>query len=163
MIDLGERRHQTERISLNNDDCPIFSTLCLNVSIGKNTSTNRKYAAFGQMKLLFKYLLDFFYFNQIQVCFGFIQCVKGCLAYPPILPESFKNSVQFYAVTMLRNVGYLVEQKLWEQKGFFQTLIEMAKDDNDKLYRLCLYLVRRATEYHFFNVSCEMIVKDKIK
>jgi hypothetical protein len=54
---------------------------------------------------------------------------------------------------MLRNVGYSVEQKIHQQKSFRTSLLELANNDDDKFYRLCLYLFRRSTEYHFLNVS----------
>lgn len=127
--------------------------MCFNVSLKKYESAEKKHQAILQIKHLFKYLIDFFYFNQIQVCFGRIECRRGPPVFRPSLPEAYKNPVQFYAVTMLRNVGYSVEQKLREKKDFYQSLINLCQSDINKLYRLCLYLVRRASEYRFLDVS----------
>jgi hypothetical protein len=57
---------------------------------------------------------------------------------------------------MLRNVGYSVEQKLFQQNSICDRLRKLANNDDDKFYRLCLYLFRRSTEYHFLNVSYEV-------
>jgi hypothetical protein len=57
---------------------------------------------------------------------------------------------------MLRNVGYSVEQKLFQQNSICDKLRKLANNDDDKFYRLCLYLFRRSTEYHFLNVSHEV-------
>jgi hypothetical protein len=54
---------------------------------------------------------------------------------------------------MLRNVGYSIEQKISQEKSIRQSLLKLADNDDDKFYRLCLYLFRRASEYHFLNVS----------
>ena len=106
------------------------------------------------MKSLFKYLLDFFYDNQISVCFAHIQSYRGCLTNRSSLQNFFTTPIQIYAYTMLRSVGYVVEQKL-SQNSFCKELRRLTGDDDDKFYRLCLYLFRRATEYHFLNVSKE--------
>jgi hypothetical protein len=105
------------------------------------------------VKSLFKYLLDFFYTNQIAVCFAKITSCKGCIPNSPSLTRIFKNPIQIYAFTMLRNVGYSVEQKISLQKAICESLRTLAGDDDDKFYRLCLSLFRRSTEYHFLNVS----------
>jgi hypothetical protein len=107
------------------------------------------------VKLLFKHLLDFFYTNQIAVCFASIKSHRGCLTNPPPL-SNILTPIQIYAYTMLRNVGYSVEQKL-SQKPFYEILRKLANNNDDKFYRLCLYLFRRSTEYHFLNVSYERI------
>jgi hypothetical protein len=155
---LGENRHQTERIPSKNNDCPIFSTICLHTLVKTDRSNQHltdhdKYCALDQVKLLFKYLLDFFYANQIAVCFASIKSYRGCLTNISTLSQVFKTSIQIYAFTMLRNVGYLVEQKINQQKSIREELIRLSKNDDDKFYRLCLYLFRRSTENHFLNVS----------
>lgn len=104
------------------------------------------------MKLLFKYLLDFFYTNQISVCFAYIKSIRGCIPNLPLISNMITTPIQLYAFTMLRKVGYSVEQKL-SQKPIGDALIRLCKKDDDKFYRLCLYLFRRSTEYHFLNVS----------
>ncbi len=109
------------------------------------------------MKLLFKYLIDFFYTNQITVCFASIKSYRGCLINPSLLSNTFTSSMQIYAFTMLRNVGYSVEQKLFQYKHIYEELRELTNNDDDKFYRLCLYLFRRSSEYHFLNVSYKRI------
>ena len=156
---IGETRHQTERIPSNDSDCPIFSTICLHTLVKTDRgnyqrfSDNDKYSALDQVKLLFKYLLDFFYTNQIAVCFAPIKSHKGCIPNISLLTRVFKTPFQIYAFTMLRNVGYLVEQKICQNKRICELLLNSADNDDDKFYRLCLFLFRRATEYHFINVS----------
>ena len=61
--------------------------------------------------------------------------------------------IQTYAFTMLKNVGYSVEQKISQQKQIRGLLIHLSDNDDDKFYRLCLYLFRRSTEYHFLDVG----------
>ncbi len=154
IIKLGEHRQQTERIPSLNNDCPIFSTICLHAFVKTNHFNDHdKYAALEQVKLLFKYLLDFFYANQISVGFAMIKCRRGYLTNIPSLSNLFTSSIQLYAFSMLRNVGYSIEQKISQQKSIRQSLLKLADNDDDKFYRLCLYLFRRASEYHFLNVS----------
>jgi hypothetical protein len=158
LIPIGENRYQTERIPAENNDCPIFSTICLHTLVktgGPNSRLNDhdKYSALDQVKLLFKYLLDFFYTNQIAVCFASIKSNPGCLTNLPALARVFTTPIQIYAFTMLRTVGYSVEQKIHQQNSFRTSLCKLADNDDDKFYRLCLYLFRRSTEYHFLNVS----------
>lgn len=160
---VGEIRHQSDRIPLNDNDCPIFSTICIHtlVKTGQahtNSSDADKYSALDQVKQLFKYLLDFFYTNQISVCFGFIKSARGCLPNLPLISNMLTTPIQIYAFTMLRHVGYSVEQKLSKLK-FGEQLIKYSKNDDDKFYRLCLYLYRRSTEYRFLNVSYSYISK----
>ncbi len=112
-----------------------------------------KYSALDQVKLLFKYLLDFFYTNQIAVCFASIKSTVGCYTNISTLSKVFTTPIQLYAFTMLRNVGYVVEVKINHQKSIREALIEFAENNDDKFYRLCLSLFRRSTEYHFLNVS----------
>jgi len=107
------------------------------------------------VKLLFKYLIDFFYTNQIVVCFASIKCYRGCLINSSLLSNTFTSSMQIYAFTMLRTLGYSVEQKLFQYKRIYEVLRGLANNDDDKFYRLCLYLFRRSSEYHFLNVSYE--------
>ena len=64
---------------------------------------------------------------------------------------------------MLRHVGYSVIQKLNEQNGFYDLLIDLAGQDDDKWYRLCLSVVRRASEYRFLDVSPERNVRSERK
>jgi hypothetical protein len=153
---LGDQRQPAERVPSLNDDCPIFSTLCIETFVKTNQLKGRndceKYAALSQVKELFQYLIDFFYNNQISVCFATIQCQRGSPTNVRSLSSMFTSPVQSYAFAMLRNVGYCVEQKLSQQKSISALLLQCAKNDDDKFYRLCLYLFRRATEYHFLNV-----------
>jgi hypothetical protein len=158
---LGEPRNQTERKPSNDNDCPIFSTICLHtlVKTGRlhsHTNDHDKYSALDQVKFLFKYLLDFFYNNQISVCFASIKSNRGCLTNHLSISNLFPTPIQIYAFTMLRNVGYSVEQKLFQQNSICDRLRKLANNDDDKFYRLCLYLFRRSTEYHFLNVSHEV-------
>ena len=155
---IGEKHNQIERIPATNEDCPIFSAACLQVLVKTNQSNIHindydKYYALDQVKYLFKYLLDFFYTNQIAVCFGFIKTCRGCLTNISSLSTLFKTPLQIYAFKMLNNVGYSIEQKISQQKTIRQELLKLSDNDDDKFYRLCLYLFRRATEYHFLNVS----------
>jgi hypothetical protein len=147
-----------ERLPSNNPDCPIFSTICLHALVKTDRQNQRlndhdKYSALDQVKLLFKYLLDYFYGNQISVCFASVKFRSGCLTNIPSLSKIFLTPIQLYAFTMLRNVGYSVEQKLTQESTIRQSLLNLAKNDDDKFYRLCLHLFRRSTEYHFLNVS----------
>ena len=152
---LDENRQPIERTSLDNDDCPIFSTICLHTLVKTKGSNNHydKYSSLDQVKLLFKYLIDFFYSNQISVCFGSIKSDQGCLTNIGSLSKIFTTPIQIYAFTMLRNVDYLVEQKINQNKSIREELIKLSDNDDDKFYRLCLYLFRRSTEYHFLNVN----------
>lgn len=75
-----------------NDDCPIFSTICLHVAVKKqSTNYHDKYSALDQIKLLFRHLIDFFYSNQISVCFASIRSELGCLTNIPALSKNFLN------------------------------------------------------------------------
>ncbi|CAF1932270.1 unnamed protein product [Rotaria magnacalcarata] len=157
----AENRYQIDRIPSTNKDCPIFSTICLHVLVKTNRSNNHltdhdKYSSLEQVKLLFKYLVDFFYSNQISVCFASIKSDRGCLTNIPALSKLFKTPIQIYAFTMLKNVGYSIEQKIYQQKIFCQSLLQISDNDDDKFYRLCLYLFRRASEYHFLNLENEL-------
>lgn len=119
----------------------------------QQSSDDDKYCALDQVESLFKHLLDFFYTNQITVCFASIKSSAGCLAIRPSLSNVFKSPIQIYAFTMLRSVGYSAEQKLSQHNSICEVLRRLAHDDDDKFYRLCLYLFRRFTEYHFLHVS----------
>ncbi|UJR25524.1 hypothetical protein I4U23_006870 [Adineta vaga] len=156
----GNRHSQNERISSLNNDCPIFSTLCLHTFVkthGSNANNDAtKYAALGQIKALFKYFLDFFYDNQISVCFAPIETHRGCLTNLSHLTKHFTNSIQRYAFSMLRNVGYCIELKLSKGTTISDLLLNLAGNDDDKFYRLCLYLFRRSTEFHFLNLEHEL-------
>ena len=154
-VDVGKSGYRKERITSPNDDCPVFSTISLSarVNTGDRQSNGEKYPAVHWIKLLFKHLLDFFYANQISVCFGRIQSRRGCLTNIPALLRNCSTPMQIYALTMLRNARYLVEQKLFAQKDFLQRLLSLTSGDDDKFYRLCLYLFRRSIEYHFLDVS----------
>ncbi|CAF3871031.1 unnamed protein product [Rotaria sp. Silwood2] len=156
----GENRHQIDRISSNYKDCPIFSAICLHTLVKTDRSNQHindhdKYSALEQVKLLFKHLLDFFYSNQIVVCFASIKSFRGCLTNISLL-KFFKTPIQTYAFTMLKNVGYSIEQKLSQQKNICELLLKLSENDDDKFYRLCLYLFRRSTEYHFINLENEL-------
>ena len=158
-------RPYPERIPSSNGNNSTFSTVCLSASVksGRRRGHDRG-TRIEKIQALFTYLLDFFYTNQIDVCFGSIKCVRGCLA-TARMSESFSTPVQHYALTMLRNVGYSVEQKLYDTTNFGPSLLNLAgrgDDGNDKFYRLCLYLFRRATEYHFLNVSDTPLRKGNI-
>ena len=148
----GESSQRLERVSLESDDCPTFSTIALNFYTKKSPKAEGVF----EIKRLFKSFLDFFYFNQIHVCFGSIETIRGPIICTLPSNISSRNSIQIYAVIMLRHVGYSVIQKLHEDETFYDLLIEMAGQDNDKWYRLCLYVVRRASEYRFLHVSSTM-------
>ncbi|CAF3348810.1 unnamed protein product [Rotaria sp. Silwood1] len=161
ILSSGDNRHQIDRISSNNRDCPIFSAICLHTLVKTNRSNlsfndHDKYSALEQVKLLFKHLLDFFYSNQIVVCFASIKPCRGCLTNIPALLKIFKTPIQIYAFTMLKNVGYSIEQKISERKQIRELLLELSNNDDDKFYRLCLYLFRRSTEYHFLKLENEL-------
>lgn len=158
MLKIGGSCHQIDRTPANNKDCPIFSTISLHTLVktglsNRHSHDDDKYSSLEQVKCLFKYLLDFFYSNQIAVCFASIKPYRGCLTNISALLRPFKTSMQIYAFTMLKNVGYSIEQKLSEQRKICESLIQLADNDDDKFYRLCLHLFRRSTEYHFLNVS----------
>ena len=153
-VDVGKCDYRKERISSPNDDCPVFSTISLSARVNTRSGNNdKKHYAANQIKRLFKYLLDFFFDNQISVCFGHIQSLRGCLSNIPTLLKSCSTPMQIYALTMLRNAHYLVEQKLSEWREFLQELLRLTNGDDDKFYRLCLYLFRRSNENHFLDVS----------
>ncbi|CAF0899767.1 unnamed protein product [Rotaria sordida] len=161
IISSGENHNQLDRIPANNKDCPIFSTICLQAFVKTNQSNkysndHDKYSALEQVKILFKHLLDFFYSNQIIVCFASIKSYRGCLTNIPALLKTFQTSIQIYAFTMFKNVGYSIEQKISQQKTIRQSLLHLSNNDDDKFYRLCLYLFRRSTEYHFLNLENEL-------
>lgn len=164
LIENDDLSFQTDRIPANNKDCPIFSTISLNVlvktrSSNQNASDNDKYISLDQVKTLFQSLLDFFYSNQISVCFGSIKSTRGCLTNIPSLLRPFQTPIQIYAFTMLKNVGYAVEQKISQHRQICQSLLAMSDNNDDKFYRICLYLFRRATEYHFLNVMYYLFMK----
>ncbi|CAF0936913.1 unnamed protein product [Adineta ricciae] len=156
----NSHRVETERSSSFNEDCPIFSTVCIHALVKSNQSYanyhNEKYRALGQVKELFKYFLDFFYSNQISVCFAYIKHHLGCLTNLPHLSDQLTDPIQLYAFSMLRNVGYRTEQKLSDLRTLQTSLLNLAGNDNDKFYRLCLYLFRRATEFHFLDLKYEL-------
>jgi hypothetical protein len=94
------------------------------------------------------------------VCFGSIENRRGCLINTHPFSTSLSTPIQMYAFTMLRNVGYLVEQKIFMEKDFLLRLLNLAasgSEPDDKFYGLCLYLFRRATEYHFLKVSSGLV------
>ena len=157
LLHLDSYRVETERSPSFNEDCPIFSTVCIHALVKNNqpyaSNRHEKYRALGQVKELFKYFLDFFYSNQISVCFAFIKHHLGCLTNLPYLSDQLTDPIQLYAFSMLRNVGYRTEQKLSDLRTLQTSLLSLAGNDNDKFYRLCLYLFRRATEFHFLDVS----------
>lgn len=158
LLNIGENRHLIERSPATNNDCPIFSAMCLQIFVkndrfSPNDNDHDKYSALDQVKEMFKCLIDFFYTNKIAVCFGFINTHRGSLTNIPSLLTVFKTPLQIYAFTMLKNVGYSIEEKISQQKSIRDSLLELSNNDDDKFYRLCLYLFRRATEYHFLNVS----------
>ncbi|CAF3626328.1 unnamed protein product [Adineta steineri] len=158
----AESRAQTDRISSKDNDCPIFSTICLHILVKTNrtnryNNTENKYLALSQVKELFGFLLDFFYSNQILVCFASIKFQRGCLTNIRSSTNNiFTRPIQLYAFSMLRTVGYLIEQKISQLDDFRKSLLRLAGDDDDKFYRLCLYLFRRSTEYHFLNLHNEL-------
>ena len=157
LFHLASRSSQTERTSPNDSDFPIFSTICIRIFAKTNSKNSHdeseKYSALDQVKRTFKNLLDFFYTNQIAVCFAWIKPNLGCLSNRPSLSEKFTRPIQIYAFTMLRNVAYSVEQKLSQYKSISETLLRLSGNDDDVFYRLCLYLFRRSSEYRFLNVS----------
>lgn len=66
---------------------------------------------------------------------------------------------------MLRNVGYSVEFKIYENfQRFHELLIQLSgqdRDSDDRFYRLCLYLYRRSSEYHFLDVRFVFVRRRK--
>lgn len=118
-----------------------------------------KYSAVDQVKRLFKNLLNFFYTNQIAVCFARIQPRLGCIINPRSSSKDLTSAIQIYAFAMLKNVGYSVEQKLYQNQSICNKLLKLASGDDDVFYRLCLYLFRRSKEYHFLNVSTAFTTK----
>lgn len=154
LMNLAANSSQTERSSSFDNDCPIFSTICITAYVKTNPRNERdKYSAVDQVKRLFKNLLNLFYANQIAVCFAQIKPYRGCIGHPRSAFENLTRPVQIYAFTMLKNVGYSVEQKLFQNQSICGKLFRLASGNDDVFYRLCLYLFRRSKEYHFLNVS----------
>ena len=154
LVNLAANSSQTERVSSFDNDCPIFSTICITAYVKTNPKNERdKYSALDQVQRLFKSFLNLFYANQIAVCFAQIKPCRGCIGHPRSSFENLTRPVQIYAFTMLRNVGYSVEQKLYQNQSICEKLLQLAAGDDDVFYRLCLYLFRRSKEYHFLNVS----------
>ena len=147
-----------DRWSWDLDICPIFSTVCLDATATERPcDANSFYASLYQIKCLFKRFIDFFYSNQIIVCFGSIRIYPGEQIDYPSLTSTLATSIQTYALNMLAKVGYGIEHKLFTAgRSFVDRLLRSTSTDehpDDKFYRLCLYLFRRSTEFHFLSVS----------
>jgi len=164
-----ENRWKTDRIPARNNECPILSTVSFQISIVENRTNNRqrnnhlteeeRCLANSQVKALFKLFLDFFYSNKISVCFAAIKSNCGSQINLSELSTWYKTPIQIYAFTMLKHVGYAIEHKLAQNPGrFADSIHRLCQQDDDKFYRLCLHLFRRATEYHFLDVSRRLII-----
>ena len=168
---------------------PSFSTICLRIRMrtdeeiseflsqkSSNSSTNVppspeeitkiREDSLQEIRNAFKGFLDFFSKNRLSLCFGPVfQRVVSLDQLATLSNREFPTFLQSYSWTMLKNIGFRVQNLIYLSQTFIGQLHdyskqlydeEQADDIDDRFYRLCLYLHRRSLEYFFLDLNAEI-------
>jgi len=139
----------------------------------KQTSIQaRKEELLQQIREIFQNLIKFFDKNRIHICFARIKSHEISLEEILSLNAiNFQSFVRNFSWTMLQQMNFRVQVQICRFSSELKKKLEKYENErfpeetseqiDDRFYRLCLYLHRRASEYIFLNLNDEFdIAKD---
>lgn len=161
---------------------PLFSTIRLRVFVKeeKNLVKTVEYEqkkdatttvdkvrqrSLEEIRVLLKCLLEFFYRNNIRVCFGAISSKDVHDGrFETLQYNQFRSFVQNYSWAMLLSISFRLQVQFYLNEKCVRLLQDYAEtkdgetndDVNDRFYRLSIYLYRRSSEYIFLDLEREI-------